>query len=148
MPQSLSRVLLHFVFSTKNRRPIINKEIQGHLHAYLTGILKNLKCPSLQTGGTEDHVHILCSLSRTIAISDVLEEIKKSSSKWMKTKEVQEFSWQTGYGAFSIGESQVDRLIHYIQSQHEHHKEISFQDEFRKFLKLYNIEYDERYVWD
>ncbi|NLG18168.1 MAG: IS200/IS605 family transposase [Fibrobacter sp.] len=148
MPQSLSRVLLHFVFSTKNRRPIINKEIQGQLHAYLTGILKNLNCPSLQTGGTEDHVHILCSLSRTIAISDVLEEIKKSSSKWMKTREIQEFSWQNGYGAFSIGESQVDKLIHYIQSQQEHHKEISFQDEFRKFLKLYNIEYDERYVWD
>jgi REP element-mobilizing transposase RayT len=148
MPQSLSRILLHLVFSTKNRIPMINKETGSQLHAYFTGILKNLKCPSLQVGGTEDHVHILCCLSRTIAVSDLLEEIKKSSSKWMKTKDVQNFFWQTGYGAFSIGESQIDKLTRYIQSQHEHHKKFTFQDEYRKFLKLYNIDYDERYVWD
>ncbi len=127
---------------------MINIEIEYQLHAYFTGILKNLKCPSLQTGATENHVHILCYLSRTIAISDLLEEIKKSSSKWMKTRGILNFSWQTGYGAFSIGESQIDKLTRYIQSQHEHHKKVTFQDEYRNFLKLYNIEYDERYVWD
>lgn len=148
MPQSLSRILLHLVFSTKNRIPMINRENECQLHSYFTGILKNLKCPSLQAGGTEDHVHILCCLSRTIAISDLLEELKKSSSKWMKTKDVQNFFWQTGYGAFSIGESQIDKLTRYIQSQHEHHKKVTFQDEYREFLKLYNISYDERYVWD
>ena len=148
MPQSLSRILIHLVFSTKNRIPIINKEIEDQLHAYFTGILKNLKCPSLQAGGTEDHVHILCCLSRTIAISDILEEVKKSSSKWMKIRGFHNFSWQNGYGAFSIGESQRDKLIHYIQSQHEHHKKVIFQDEFRNLLRLYNIEWDERYVWD
>ena len=128
--------------------PLINEQVRPELCAYITGILNNVKCLSLQTGGFEDHVHILCCLSRTIRICDLLEEVKKSSSKWIKTKGVPDFSWQNGYGVFSIGESQIVRLTQYIQSQPEHHKKVSFQDEYRKFLKLYKIEYDERYVWD
>jgi REP element-mobilizing transposase RayT len=116
--------------------PFINIEIQPQLHAYITSICKNLNCPSMQTCGIEDHIHILCSLSRTIAVCDLLEEIKKSSSKWMKTKGVPDFSWQSGYGVFSIGESQIETVTHYIQSQHEHQKGSIVKNEYRKFLEL------------
>ena len=149
MPQSLSTILVHLIFSTKHRDPLIPPVIRPRLHGYIVGILDNLKSPSLQTGGVADHVHILCALSRTISPADLLEEVKKSSSKWMKAEGgVAGFSWQAGYGAFSIGESQADSVIRYIQDQEEHHRKISFQDEFRKFLERYKVAYDERYVWD
>lgn len=149
MPQSLSRVLVHLVFSTKNREPLITAEIQPRLHAYLVGTLANLKSPSIQTGGVADHVHILFALSRTVSQSQVVEEVKKGSSKWMKQEGgVSDFSWQAGYGAFSIGESQVKALVNYIQNQEEHHRKVSFQDEYRKFLQKYQVEYDEKYMWD
>jgi putative transposase len=148
MPQSLSKVLVHLIFSTKHREPLIGEALRPRLHAYIVGILENLKSPSLQTGGTSDHVHSLCALSRTISQADLLEELKKSSSKWMKAEGVPTFSWQAGYGAFSIGESQVEVLIRYIQNQQEHHRKMTFQEEFRKFLDRYKVAYDERYVWD
>jgi len=149
MPQSLSKVLVHLIFSTKRREPFIQPEIRPRLHAYLVGILDNLKSPSLQTGGVADHVHVLCVLGRTISQADLLEEVKKSSSKWMKAEGgVPGFSWQAGYGAFSVGESQSDTVIRYIQKQEEHHRKVTFQEEFRKFLEKYNVAYDERYVWD
>ncbi len=149
MPQSLAKILVHLIFSTKNREPFIPPAIRPRLHGYIVGILDNLKSPSLQTGGVSDHVHILCALSRTISPAELLEEVKKSSSKWMKTDGgVPGFSWQAGYGAFSIGESQADAVIHYIQNQEEHHRKATFQDEFRKFLDRYKVAYDERYVWD
>ena len=148
MPQSLSKVLVHLIFSTKHREPFIVPEPRPHLHAYLVGILDRLKCPSLQTGGVADHVHILFMQARTVALSDVVEEVKKGSSKWMKTQGVPTFSWQAGYGAFSVGESQSLAVIRYIQKQEEHHRHVSFQDEFRKFLEKYRVSYDERYVWD
>ncbi len=108
-----------------------------------------MKCPSIQTGGVADHVHILFVLGRTTTQAAVLEGVKKSSSKWMKADgEVPEFSWQAGYGAFSIGESQVDALVQYIRNQEEHHRKATFQEEFRKFLEKYRITYDEKYVWD
>src|ERR1043166_8997009 len=122
MPQSLSKVLVHLVFSTKHREPLITEAIRPRLHAYLVGILENLGSPSIQTGGVADHVHSLCILSRTLSIADSLEELKKSSSKWMKTQGVPAFSWQAGYGAFSICESQTDTVIRYIQNQEEHHR--------------------------
>ena len=122
-------------------------EIRPRLHAYLAGILDKLKSPSLQTGGVADHVHILFALGRTMSQADVVEEVKKSSSKWMKAEGcVPAFSWQAGYGAFSIGESQADMVIHYIQNQEEHHRTVKFQEEFRKFLERYKIPYDECYV--
>jgi len=149
MPQSLSKVLVHLIFSTKHREPFIGSNIRPRLHAYIVGILDNLKSPSLQTGGIADHVHILCVLGRTTSQAELLEEVKKSSSKWMKADGgVPGFSWQAGYGAFSIGESQADTVIHYIQNQEEHHRTLTFQDEFRKFLERYKVSYDERYVWD
>jgi REP element-mobilizing transposase RayT len=149
MPQSLSKVLVHIIFSTKHREPFIGPEIRPRLHAYLVGILDNLKSPSLQTGGVADHVHILFALGRTISQADLVEEVKKSSSKCMKAEGgVARFTWQAGYGTFSIGESQADTVIHYIQNQEEHHRKVTFQEEFRKFLEKYKVAYDERYVWD
>lgn len=149
MPQSLSSVVVHLVFSTKNREPFIFKDIRPQLHRYMVGILNHLKCPSIQTGGVDDHVHILFALHRTTTIAEIVEEVKKSSSKWMKAEGgVKEFSWQSGYGAFSIGESQVETVVRYIQNQEEHHRKITFQEEYRKFLVKYKIPYDEKYVWD
>ena len=148
MPQSLSKILVHLIFSTKHREPTINDAVRSPLHAYLVGILDNLNCPSLQTGGTNDHVHILFALGRTITVSDVVEEVKKGSSKWMKTQDVPTFTWQAGYGAFSVGESQAATVVRYIQRQEEHHRHLSFQDEFRRFLEKYHVAFDERYVWD
>jgi len=149
MTQSLSKVLVHLVISTKHREPFIVPEVRPRLHAYIVGILDNLKSPSLQTGGVEDHVHILCALGRTISQADLVEEVKKSSSKWMKAEGgVPGFSWQAGYGAFSIGESQADTVIRYIQNQEEHHRKGTYQEEYRRFLERYRVAYDERYVWD
>ena len=113
-------------------------------------IFRGLKSPSLAINGTYDHVHILFSLARVIAIADLLEEVKTETSKWIKTKgsEFRNFHWQRGYGAFSIGQSQVDDVKRYIHRQKEHHRRVTFQEEYRGFLKAYGIEYDERYVWD
>jgi REP-associated tyrosine transposase len=148
MSQSLAKVLVHVAFSTKNRETTIQREIRPTLHAYVTGILQNLRCPSLQTGGTEDHIHTLLSLARTRTVADVVEEVKKSSSKWMKQQGIDSFFWQGGYGAFSIGGLQVPALIRYIANQEEHHRRMSFQDEFRRLLDRCGVAYDERSVWD
>jgi len=149
MPQSLAKILVHLIFSTKHRAPLIGTAIRPQLHGYIVGILDNLKSPSLQTGGEADHVHILCAMHRTISIADLLEDVKKGSSKWMKSDGgVSGFAWQSGYGAFSVGESQSGLVIRYIQNQEQHHRKVSFQDEFRKFLERYKVPYDEKYVWD
>lgn len=149
MPQSLSRVLIHLVFSTKNREPFISPDVRPRLHGYIVGILDHLKSPSIQTGGVSDHVHVLFALGRTTTQAQIVEEVKTSTSKWMKADGgVPGFSWQAGYGAFSIGESQIETVVRYIQKQEEHHRKVTFQDEYRKFLERYNITYDEKYVWD
>jgi len=150
MPQSLSSILIHLVFSTKNRELFIPPALAPELQPYIASILRALKSPSLAVDGTDDHVHILFSLGRTITVADVVEEFKTGSSKWIKTKgsEFNNFHWQKGYGAFSIGQSNVPELKPYIRSQKEHHRRVTFQDEYRKFLHRYGIEYDERYVWD
>ena len=150
MAQSLSNVLLHIVFSTKNRQPWLRIDIEDELSKYIAGTCRNLKCSSHKIGGADDHIHIACSLSRTMAISTLLEEIKTSSSKWIKTKgdKYADFAWQNGYGAFSIGQSQLPDLIRYIANQREHHRRLSFQDEYRQILAKYGVEYDEQYVWD
>ena len=149
MPQSLSKVLVHLIFSTKHRKPWIGPDIRPRLHGYIVGILDNLKSPSLQTGGVADHVHTLFVLGRTVSQADLVEEVKKSTSKWMKVEGgVPGFTWQAGYGAFSIGESQADTVIKYIQNQEAHHRKVTFQEEFRRFLERYKVAYDERYVWD
>ncbi|MBN1479422.1 IS200/IS605 family transposase [candidate division KSB1 bacterium] len=150
MPQSLAKVHVHIVFSTKNRQNLINAEVEKALYDYMASICKELKCYVSKINGTENHVHIACCLSRTVTIATLLEEVKRSSSKWIKTKgrAYKNFTWQIGYGAFSFGESQLQDVVRFINDQKEYHKKVTFEDEFRGLLKKYNIEYDERYVWD
>ena len=150
MGQSLVKNYIHIVFSTKYRQPLIHSLYENELHSYLGGICKNMECWPIKIGGYTDHVHILCMLSKKIALMKLLEEIKSHSSKWMKikNKSFNNFYWQDGYGAFSVTPSEVDRVIAYIANQHEHHNKKTFQVEFRGFLKKNNVEYDERYVWD
>ena len=150
MGQSLVRNYLHIVFSTKYRQPLIKEDIEPDLHAYLGGICRRLECTPIIVGGYTDHIHILCLLSKKIALMKLVEEIKSHSSKWIKTKNVcyKNFYWQDGYGAFSVYPNEVDVVIRYIENQKSHHGKISFQNEYRKFLNDYDIEYDERYVWE
>jgi len=149
MAQSLSRIVLHIVFSTKNRTKAIPENIMSELHAYLAGVCRKQGAEAYRVGGTFDHVHIACALPRTLSVSKLVEEIKKTSSAWTKAQheECGLFSWQLGYGAFSVGVSQLQELIRYIDRQKEHHKQRSFQDEFLDLLKKYNVDYDECYLW-
>jgi len=150
MPQSLASILVHLIFSTKERCPLIRPPVEDELHRYLAGVCDNAGCHAYRIGGAEDHVHILFRLSRTKAVSDLVEEVKTASSKWIKTKgeAYQGFSWQNGYGAFSIGQSQKGAVEQYIDGQKAHHARRDFKAEFRAFLRRYQVEYDERYVWD
>jgi len=151
MPQSLAKVLVHIVFSTKQRCPFLtDKDIRAEMHAYLGGTCNELQCPVLIVGGVADHVHILCGLSRNMSIAKLVGDVKRGSSKWIKTKGrmLTKFAWQNGYGVFSVGQTEVERVREYIAGQDEHHRRKTFQDEYRSFLKEYGIDYDERYVWD
>ena len=151
MSQSLAKIYLHLIFSTKDRTPFLkDRALRDTLHAYLVGIFRNLDCHSVQTGGVEDHVHILCRFSRNISVADFVRDLKKESSKWIKEQgpDLADFRWQAGYGVFSISPSHVDPLTRYIANQEEHHSEESYQDEFRRLCRIYGIEIDERYVWD
>ncbi|MFO0822716.1 MAG: IS200/IS605 family transposase [Gemmataceae bacterium] len=151
MPQSLAQIYLHVVFSTKHRVPNLrNRSLREQTHAYLTGTCRHLDSPSIAVGGVEDHVHILCRLAKTLCASDLVRELKRESSKWLKEQgeELGTFYWQNGYGAFSISPGHVERLTQYIANQEEHHHTETFQDEFRRLLNLYEIPFDENYVWD
>jgi REP element-mobilizing transposase RayT len=150
MPQSLSKVYVHITFSTKNRYPFIDKAIEEELWAYIGGICKALECNPIRVGGYNDHIHICCLLSRKITQMKLLEEVKKESSKWVKTKgkQYEKFYWQDGYGIFSVNPSELEKVVEYIENQHEHHKKRTFQEELLLFFKKYKIEYDERYLWD
>ena len=148
MPQSLSKILVHLVFSTKNRQALIADDTKERLHGYIAGILEHIGCVPIQTGGTADHLHVLFALARTITMSKVVEEVKTGSSKWMKTQGVPSFAWQNGYGAFSVGESQVEAVVRYIQRQEEHHRRRSFKVELRVLLERYHVPLDERFAWD
>ena len=150
MPQSLVKIYVHTIFSTKNRQPLIDREISDQLFSYLAGICNGLECFPVKVGGHNDHVHILSLLSKKIAVMKFLEELKTASSNWIKkqNKRYANFYWQGGYGAFSVSASEVDRVTKYIELQHEHHRTITFQEEYRKILRQHNIYFDERYVWD
>ena len=151
MPQSLANVLLHVVFSTKNRVPFLkDKALREELEAYLVGTLQAIDCPSLIVRTVEDHLHCLCRLSRTTTIAKLIEQMKVESSSWLKKQSaaLAEFYWQSGYGAFSVSRSNVPQVTGYIANQEEHHRRLSFQDEFRLLLRRHEIEFDERYVWD
>ena len=151
MSQSLSRVLLHIIFSTKTRFPFFKDvEVRDEMHRYLAGVFNKNGSPALEVGGTDDHVHILCLLSRRQAISEIINKAKANSSAWAKTLGgiCAKFSWQTGYGVFSISESQIESVKEYIGNQAEHHRRKTFQDEYLEFLREYKVPYDERYLWD
>lgn len=150
MPQSIAYNYLHITFSTKYREPLIDEAIEEELFKYIGGICKNLECNPIKVGGYRDHIHILCVLSRKIALMKLLEEVKSHSSKWIKTKgdQYKNFYWQRGYGSFSVNPAQIDVVVRYIENQAEHHKKKTFQEEYVAFLKKYNAEYDERYLWD
>lgn len=150
MPQSLSYLLTHIVFCTKDRTPVLDATVRPALHAYLATVARNVDCECFRVGGVADHVHLAVRLSRTITMAQLIEELKTSSSKWLKPQSpaLAAFARQRGYGAFSVGPSDLNALLHYIDTQEEHHKTRTFQDEYRAFLTKYGIEYDERYVWD
>ena len=150
MPQSLTQNLLHLIYSTKERRPQLTPDFRDSMHAMSASVLQRLESPAICIGGVEDHVHILFSLSKKKSLVDVVRDVKANTSKWANEQGFadSQFQWQSGYGAFSVSQSNVIRVKEYIQAQDEHHKEWSFQDEFRAILKKHKIEYDERYVWD
>ncbi len=150
MPQSLSVNLVHLIYSTKHRHASLTPAIRSKLYAYQAGVLKEMSSPAIAVGGVVDHVHTLFVLSKNDALCKVVEEVKKSSSKWLKTQgnAFARFSWQNGYGAFSVSESQVEHVRNYIERQEEHHRTMTFQEEFRMFLDRHRLEFDERYVWD
>ena len=148
MPQTLSLNLVHIVFSTKGRVPMIGDDVAPRLHAYLAGLARELGCECFRVGGVADHVHIGLRLATTKVGADVVSRLKSASSAWMKTQGVGGFGWQRGYGLFSVGPADVEALCRYIDGQKAHHGKRSFQDEMRAMLGKYGIEFDERYAWD
>lgn len=150
MPQSLARLHAHLIFSTKSRQRILQGFDRDALHKYMASVLNQLGCPVALINSVEDHVHILFELSRTVAVSEAVEEVKRSSSKWIKTKglKFKGFSWQIGYSIFAVSASKVQAVRDYISNQEEHHRRHSFQEEYRLFLERHQVDFDERYVWD
>jgi putative transposase len=146
-----ANLFAYIIFSTKHRQPLLtDATLRAELHAYLAGTCKNLDSPAVIIGGVADHVHILSRLSRTHAVAELVRELKRESSKWCKEKstDLAGFYWQDGYGAFSASPGHVEALKLYIANQEEHHRRETFQDEFRRVLRKYGLEWDERYVWD
>ena len=151
MPQSLSVVYLHLVFSTKHRQPFLqDRDLRAEIHAWLGAASRELDCPPVLVGGVEDHVHILARHGRTVSQADWVKEIKRTSSLWIKQREPKliDFAWQAGYGVFSVSVSNVARVRAYIAGQEAHHQKAGFQDEFRALLRKHEEAWDERYVWD
>ena len=151
MPQSLANLLVHIVFSTKDRHQFLqDAQLRDRMHRYLAGVSAKLDCPALIVGGATDHVHLLGRQSRTVTMASWIKELKRASSIWAKTNGPQcgSFQWQAGYGAFSVSQSQSGDVRRYIASQEEHHRRMSFQEELRSLLKKHAIEFDEQYVWD
>jgi len=144
MPQSLANVTTHMVFSTKNRSPMLQPDVKKRVLPYLAATLNNHGCPCLAVGGVEDHVHLLFQLGRTIALAQVAEKVKTGSSKAVGPG----LTWQSGYGAFAISSGDVEAARHYVLTQEEHHRKVSFQDEYRELLRAAGIEWNEGYVWD
>lgn len=150
MAQSLAHVLVHLIFSTRNREPLLDRSLLDPTHAYLGGILRELDCPPISIGGVDDHVHVLFALSRTRSVSEITQSLKSSSSRWLKNQaeHLSNFHWQAGYGAFSVSESQSASVKAYIGDQERRHRRIGFQDELRMLLRRHKVEYDEKYLWD
>ena len=152
MPQSLAKVTLHLVFSTKNRVPFFrDPELRRQLFAYMSTILREkVDSPALLINGVEDHLHALISLSRKVAIMEVVQKTKTETTKWLKKQapELREFAWQAGYGVFSVSESKLTEVIRYVENQERHHRVMTFQEEYRKLCDRHGVELDERYAWE
>ena len=144
---SYTNLLYHIVFATKERAPLITDELRADFHAYLGGTMRGLEGIALEVGGVEDHVHILAKIKPTIAVAEFIKQLKADSSGWANKKSRGRFAWQTRYGAFSVSESQVEKVRAYVRNQAEHHRRISFAEEFKVLLKAHRIEFDERYLW-
>jgi putative transposase len=150
MAQSLSRILTHIIFSTKDRYPFLtDRELRNRMHAYLARVFNEHESPAIEVGGTADHVHIACLLSRKHSVSEIVRKGKANSTAWVKDEGMRylKFSWQSGYGAFSVDPSDIDSLQTYIRRQEEHHRIHTFQEEYLEILRKYHVEYDERYIW-
>lgn len=150
MPQSLAQLYVHLAFSTKHREPLLLAPLRAEMYPYLATVLTNSGSPAIKVGGTADHVHALFRLSKNCSLAEVVEEIKTSSSKWIKTKgrALASFHWQSGYAGFSVSPADVEKVAEYIKNQEAHHRAVSFQEEYRRLLERHAMEYDERYVWD
>lgn len=150
MPQSLSAVYIHLVFSTKNRQPFLRDVgARTRLHSQVGGISKTLGCAPILTGGVEDHVHLLARFGRTITQAEWVKELKRVSNLWLKNEyQMRDFEWQDGYADFSVSESNLEQVKRYIANQEEHHRKINFQDELRELFRRHRMEWDERYIWD
>ncbi|BCU76534.1 IS200/IS605 family transposase [Luteolibacter sp. LG18] len=150
MPQSLARVLLHLVFSTKNRERWLDAPLRPALYGYMAAVGRDLGCEVFRIGGVDDHVHLAIDLGRTVSVSEFVKKVKQTSSVWLKeqSRPHAAFEWQRGYGSFSIGQSQLARLIEYIDGQEDHHRKIGFADEYRALLRKYKMQGDERFMWD
>ena len=148
MPQSFTNLIYHIVFSTKNRQPIINEDVKPRLYDYIGGTIRKQGGISLAINGMDDHVHVLAKLRPDKAVSDVLRDLKANSSGWMHKvfPELEDFSWQNGYGAFTVSASQIEKVKEYIANQERHHQKRSFRDEFIALLKANEIEFDEKYL--
>ena len=149
MPQSLSINIVHVIFSTKNREPLLEKGIRSRLYPYMAELIRDKGSECYRIGGVEDHVHLAIRLSKTATLSKTISEAKTGTSRWLKevSPKLSSLAWQEGYGAFSVSPKDLDSVVGYIDRQEEHHKKVTFQDEFRKFLKQYKVDYDEEYVW-
>jgi putative transposase len=150
MPQWLDRVIVHLVFSTKNRGPCLSPAVRAALHGHLAEVVRGAGCTCFRVGGVADHVHVAIGLGRTTTIARVVQDLKTSSSVWLKAKsgDLSDFAWQRGYGAFSVGPGALDALTAYIDGQDRHHSARTFEEEYRALLAKYGVAYDERYVWD
>ena len=150
MPQSLSKLYVHLAFSTKHREPLLLAPLRTQIHAFLAAVLKNHDSPAVEVGGTSNHVHALFRLSKNRSPAEIVEEIKTSSSKWVKTqgKALVNLHWQNGYGGFSVSPGDVEMVAEYIAQQEAHHRAMTLQEEYRRLLESHGTEFDERYVWD
>jgi len=148
MSHTLGNILFHLIFSTHGRRPLIGHEFRDDLFAYLGGIVREMHGTALITNGEPDHVHMLIRVRPTHSAAEIARVVKTNSSRWVRERHSRDFAWQTGYGVFSVSESNITAVTKYIANQHEHHKKHSFQEEFVAFLKMNHVEYDPRYIWD
>jgi REP-associated tyrosine transposase len=148
LAHTLGNIVIHLIFSTKDRQPLITLSLKPDLLAYLGGIVREMQGTALIVNGTEDHVHMLVRIRPVQSVAEVVRIVKTNSSRWLHEKWSREFAWQTGYGAFSVSESKIAGVTRYIAAQEEHHRKRSFQEELLSFLRKNNVSYDEAHLWD